>query len=297
MTVAEDVWDPWQSRVDCWQAAVANIDAVADLCPDKIMVWRGMVNASWPLHSSLSRRILNLTGQAPTEKVLREYETAILKRSREDWRYDGLPALELLAHLQHYGGPTRLIDVSLNPLVALWFAVEEKFDRRGQPRPATDGRLFSFAVSERIFLEDKWGGRDLPWKDESASTQWGLATAALKFWVPPSYNERIAAQNAGFLIGGLPMTWPGGNRWRKRPGTNADYWDIKTIRAASSLYLTPANLSRRPSAKSHPTYNFRIAKGAKPEIRKTLEQRYGFRTSSLYPDLYALAQNVLPSAL
>jgi hypothetical protein len=239
MTPGEDVWDPWETRVDSWQSAVEKIDRVAQLCPEGTTVWRGMMNASWSLHSSLSRRIAELTGRAPSEKVLQEYEVAILKRSREDWRYDGMRALELLAHLQHYGGPTRLIDVSLNPLVALWFAVEEKFDRAGHPLPATDGRVFSVAVSERIFLDDKWGGRDLPWKGESASTQWGLATTAVNFWVPPSYNERIAAQNAGFLIGGLPMTWPGGNRWRKRPGSNADYWDIETIRAASSLYLSP----------------------------------------------------------
>jgi hypothetical protein len=297
MTLAEEVWDPWQTRVNSWQEAVEKIDRVAELCPDKTTVWRGMVNASWSLHSSLSRRISELTGQAPTESVLQEYETAILKRSREDWRYDGMPALQLLAHLQHYGGPTRLIDVSLNPLVALWFAVEEKFRPNGLPLAATDGRLFSVAVSERVRLEEKWGGRNLPWDGESASTEWGLVTSAVKFWVPPSYNERIAAQNAGFLIGGLPMSWAGGNRWRKRPGTNAVYWDIETIRAASSLYLRPADLSRRPNANAHPTYNFRIAKEAKPEIRKTLEQRYGFRASSLYPDLYALAQNVMPSAL
>lgn len=297
MTIAEDVWDPWTTHIDSWQTAVEKIDKVAQQCHNKVTAWRGMVDARWSLHSSLSRRISTLTDVAPDEDDLQRYELEILRRCRHDWRYDQLPALELLAHLQHFGGPTRLLDVTLNPLIALWFAVEEKYAATGEPMPSVDGRLFSFAVNDRIALDTRWGGRELPWHGESASTDWGRATSALYFWVPPAYNERIAAQNAGFLIGGLPMSWAGGNRWRKGPGTGTGFWDIKSIRAASSLYLRPADLSRRPALSSYPTYNFRVAAAAKADIRKTLEQRYGFRTSSIYPDLFALAQNVLPAAL
>lgn len=45
--------------------------------------------------------------------------------------------LELLALLQHYGIPTRLLDVTENALVALYFACAEKFD--------VDGEVFVFA--------------------------------------------------------------------------------------------------------------------------------------------------------
>lgn len=45
--------------------------------------------------------------------------------------------LELLALLQHYGVPTRLLDVTENALIALYFACIDKFD--------VDGEVFAFA--------------------------------------------------------------------------------------------------------------------------------------------------------
>ena len=49
-------------------------------------------------------------------------------------------ALDHLVQMQHYGLPTRLLDVTMNPLVALYFACEET-----TPRP-TDGAVYHLAV-------------------------------------------------------------------------------------------------------------------------------------------------------
>ncbi|MFD3232234.1 FRG domain-containing protein [Rahnella aceris] len=38
---------------------------------------------------------------------------------------------ELLAKFQHHGAVTRLIDVSRNMLVALWFACRSQTDKKG----------------------------------------------------------------------------------------------------------------------------------------------------------------------
>ena len=51
-------------------------------------------------------------------------------------------ALDHLVQMQHYGLPTRLLDVTMNPLVALYFACEE-----AAPHPA-DGAVYNFAVPE-----------------------------------------------------------------------------------------------------------------------------------------------------
>lgn len=46
--------------------------------------------------------------------------------------FNGLSDFDILAKMQHYGLPTRLLDFSLNPLVALYFACESKTTKNGR---------------------------------------------------------------------------------------------------------------------------------------------------------------------
>ena len=59
----------------------------------------------------------------------------LIKRS-EDFKNLNLP-IEHLAKMQHYGIPTRLIDISISPLIALYFAVENTMNLQ-------DGEVFVF---------------------------------------------------------------------------------------------------------------------------------------------------------
>lgn len=296
-------WGPWEREITSWQSALDELENLnAKVVPDLDVVWRGVVNASYGLHSSLSRKVQNLTGIAPTEELLQDYEEEILRRCRAEWRYDNLPTLELLAHLQHFGGPTRLIDVSMNPLVSLWFAVEPKYRDDGTPRDETDGRLFAFTVKERISLDQSgdfdWGGRGLPWAEKNPGSGWGRVDTPPVLWVPPAYNERISAQNAGFLIGGTPASWANGNRWPSKPGADERrYLKIEEVRSASSLYVRPATLDRKANTGQYPTFTLRIRAEAKEEIRDRLRRRFGFSSSTIYPDLFGLANEVLKTKL
>ena len=48
--------------------------------------------------------------------------------------------------MQHYGSPTRLLDITANPLVSLYFACESNFER--------DGKVYFFAVkSDEVAYE------------------------------------------------------------------------------------------------------------------------------------------------
>jgi hypothetical protein len=57
--------------------------------------------------------------------------------------------LQLLAALQHAGVPTRLLDVTANPLTALWFA--------SASHPNADGLLLAFNLSQYVGSSDLVG--------------------------------------------------------------------------------------------------------------------------------------------
>ena len=72
-------------------------------------------------------------GNVDEDKLVNK-EKNILEIARESWRMHNVSALEIFADIQHHGGVTRLLDVTLNPYVATWFAVEsdkhEGYDAR-----------------------------------------------------------------------------------------------------------------------------------------------------------------------
>jgi hypothetical protein len=97
---------------------------LADEC-----VYRGVPNADYQLMPSLGRL------QHYDEDLLDDYET----RTLEDFKRRALPYVnrvptnewEWLFLAQHHGLPTRLLDWSSNPLVALYFATESLQDIDG----------------------------------------------------------------------------------------------------------------------------------------------------------------------
>lgn len=290
---AEDFFSPWERTASDWAECQTEIGRIINLATSRReLAWRGVVNASYALHSSLYRRFMEAKSAPPGEPDLVRFEQDLLGVCRKRWRYDNLCALETLAHLQHYGGPTRLLDVSFNPLVALWFAVELKRDTSGSPVPEVDGRIFVFDTTNRyVSLDSRWGGHSLPWTSSPGDT-WQRDLPLV--WRPPSYNERIPAQNSAFLIGGVPQVYAGGNmKYRKAPGdaATAGTWSIDEVRRSSSVTISMTSLDRNPRISARPTFTIRVKAAGKPEIRRALEENYGFNASSIYPDLFGLARH------
>lgn len=180
----------------------------------RVIVWRGLTDWNfWPdnsLYRHLQKRNQYLSGteagRPPFEGDLVNFEMKLLEQARMKWRFDHYTALEIFARVRHYGGPTRLLDVTFNPLIALWFAVEKQFDEAGREKPDIDGRLFAFDVTnDDILLDNDWGGRDLPWDPETDTKKRQFGEPQPRWvWKPPSYNDRIPAQNSAFLIGQVP---------------------------------------------------------------------------------------------
>lgn len=97
--------------------------------------YRGHADKDWKLEPSILR-----TEYGPEkEHLLFRDMVAHEPQSFSECR----SALDHLVQMQHYGLPTRLLDVSMNPLVALYFACEE-----ATSDPA-DGAVYHFAVPEQ----------------------------------------------------------------------------------------------------------------------------------------------------
>jgi hypothetical protein len=287
----EEFFKPWEVKVHSWNECNEAIQQLREIAGSRELAWRGVSSASYALHSSAHRSLID-SGIKPSEGALIEQESNLISSARANWRFDNLSALELLAQIQHFGGATRLLDVTFNPLVAIWFAVRKPRDPENTKNTLkSDGRIFVFDVTDRhVTLDKKWGARELPWHPKPESN-W--STELPRVWRPPSYNQRIPAQNSAFLIGGFPIAQQGTNaRYRKSPGdgTKSGLWKIEQVRAATSVPTFMNALSPKPSAKAKPTYTIRIMEQAKEDIGRVLDSLYGISTATLFPDVEGLAR-------
>jgi hypothetical protein len=84
-----------------------------------LIIYRGHACATWPLLPALCRQ-----KNAPSQ-MLRQWEAEVAQEFRNRCGLTDWPDIEVLAYARHHGAPTRLLDWSRNPIVALWFAVSD----------------------------------------------------------------------------------------------------------------------------------------------------------------------------
>ena len=213
-----------------------------------------------------------------------------------------LSYLNQLAILQHYGAPTRLIDITFNAWVGVFFAVEEGKENGTPKHEDTDARLFAIDVKDRIINESEemrsWeDSLDREWSteklNENSSVRW---TSKAYAWKPPSIDSRIAAQNGAFLLGGAPKTTTGkGERKYQVPKKSGGYWKIEETLDATSVAIRPHDLNAtKGQVNSDPCFTFRIKASAKKKIRDKLKSMFGYDHSTIYPDYSGFSSFATP---
>lgn len=302
---ADDFWRPWEKEVDSYAEVRDLIHNIFDKwsAAGRVFAWRGQVDASWGLWSSLYRRLVWTNGSAkrPLEEDLQAAEKQVLADFHRWGLHHGragrMSVLSQLAVLQHYGAPTRLIDITFNPFIGLWFAVEPRWDGVDILKNETDGRLFAVDVTDRLINEDavrrNWED-DLtrPWPRPDHGVSYSAWQRDVYAWQAPHFDTRIAAQNGGFLLGGVPIT-PKSWRYKKGVGSKSA-WKIDEVRSATSVSLHPHKVDPAGGGvRSNAVYSVRISANAKVEVRDRLEKLFGYRHRTIYPDYTGFAQHAI----
>lgn len=95
-----------------------------DDLPGDVVIFRGNSDFEYKLVPGLAR--LKKSDEDTELDLINDFLT------RRPDAFNGLSDFDILAKMQHYGLPTRLLDFSLNPLVALYFACESKTTKDGR---------------------------------------------------------------------------------------------------------------------------------------------------------------------
>jgi hypothetical protein len=156
------------------------------------LLYRGQPDVNFGLVTKLDREEFKaFTGSGPV-KDRRDLERQLLdqfrRRSRPVAQIEPRDAWELIALAQHHGLPTRLLDWTTNPLVALYFAVNRNSSD-------TDAAVWLFRQSCR-----RWDEFDEP-----------LEIPEIVTFTPPHVSTRITVQQGCFTVhpSPPPYRWAG----------------------------------------------------------------------------------------
>lgn len=166
----------------------------------KRVYYRGQPDAATSICSSIFRGEIN--------KIHEEYK---MLRQAERVSFNVLPVnysfLEKLVMFQHYGLHTRLLDITFNPLVALYFACYKEFDKDGIVYCGHDKGVYDKNIVEciaKLAFEDNkannvYTEREIcnSFGDDNTKPD---SLCFPYFVLSPLNNNRIIIQDGAFLI-------------------------------------------------------------------------------------------------
>lgn len=177
-------------------------DAAVGEMPFRRWLFRGHADASWKLETSLYRLFTDLqkTFEISGIENMRWYardrrETAMINQFKANAHLylKTLPRnsesnLEWLSIMQHFGCPTRLLDVTASPYIALYFALEEGHG---------DAVVYAFNHGEFRKVDIEVLGQEY---QQSVLKNKKGSKAFIIPYEPKQTNERLVAQQGAFLV-------------------------------------------------------------------------------------------------
>ena len=172
-------------------------------------VYRGHANAEWKLQSSLERTLGERWADSKTfeDYSLEKFKAKFHLYDRENIQPDS--KLAWLAVMQHHGVPTRLLDFTESPYVALYFALEAYQPSSGTQlavyalnyTAVMDASISYIRSKDTNFLESR---QSVSAKQDSIFDDTVDRFAYDILWVtePKRHNQRLDRQAGCFLVSG-----------------------------------------------------------------------------------------------
>ncbi len=168
--------------------------------------YRGQVNSEWKLIPSLFRNLIDISETLDGIKkawTLKNLEQILLRKFKE-YALPHLPTipncdLAWLALGQHHGLPTRLLDWTENPLVALFFAVKEEVEHNAVVWAFSTTHVLienerTLEALDKELLMSKKSKKDFSYLDNDDLTK------PIYRYHPSHTTNRITAQQGFFSI-------------------------------------------------------------------------------------------------
>lgn len=243
---------------------------------DYHIFYRGQSDKSYGLVPSIYREERLIKNE---DKIFKD----IIAQSPADFK-GCTSTFEKLVKMQHYSLPTRLLDITTNPLVALYFACENK---------EVDGKLFRFEVKTsdiKYFDSDAVsvvsniakrpidfsieGLRDLDCEDFNAEPDIAYLLHEIKY-EKPHFQNVIDSKDIERVFCVKPM-----------------FDNPRIIRQSGAFFLYGINGNKSKPASLNFGYKvYIINKAQKQKIRKQLEA-LGIDKSTLFPEVEHVAEHI-----
>lgn len=228
--------------------------------------YRGQLEKYKSISPSISRDV----GYTINESFI--YEEAIKMKSIEF--FDTLSPIERLSKMQHYGIPTRLVDLTIDPLIALFFAVQNVDDK-------SHGNVY-------IFVQPKYSLNDKRIKLLSLlSTLNSLKLDVIKNSYQECYleditgNEILEFASEGAIIRYSNDLQKSNKRIFSQKGTFAI--------CGNEIIDNEIKKSIIPFDSIEPTMVIRIPFEYKQLVKRELDEKYNINETTVYPELPSVA--------